>query len=143
MVGRTVVDVDDLEAAALVEMFHQFANQRSDICCLVAHGNNDRDCRRGLARGAFSHPLPFRGAVRIVRDAVAAMSSRTTLLRRAKEGPGIGVIGGSGLAVNASRRDANQPRIRSAPTVPAIAPASTSLGKCAVTITRLTAITTA
>src|SRR6516165_9745672 len=146
-VGRAVVDVDDLKADVLAECGRDLVDQRGDVTGLVAHRNNDRNSRRGCACKRFAHDLTGmpRHASRLgsARASYGAISCRATLLMRASEGPGNGRTTPSLPSTKASPRAAYQSRTNSAPTTPTIAPTMTSLGKCAVSTTRLTAMTTA
>src|SRR5215469_8218869 len=147
-VGRAVVDVDDLKADVLAECGRDLVDQRGDVTGLVAHRNDDRNSRRGCACKRFAHGLSDMAASRTshlgsARASYGAISCRATLLMRASEGPGNGRTTLSLPSTKASPRAAYQSRTNSAPTTPTMAPTMTSLGKCAVSTTRLTAMTTA
>src|SRR6266516_3205434 len=147
-VGRAVIDVDELESEILVERGGDLVNQRRDIIGFVAHRNDDGNGRRGGACKNFAHDLPDMAARRptcILPGAsfYGAISCPATLLMRANEGPGPGRTVPSAQSTKASRRAAYQSRTNSAPITPTTAPTMTSLGKCAVSTTRLTAMRTA
>src|SRR6516162_6911018 len=148
-VGRAVVDVDDLKAAVLAERGRDLVDQGGDVAGLVPHRNDDRNSWHLPACKRFAHGLPDMAASRpprglgIARASYGAISARATLLMRVSEGPGIGRTVPSAPTTKASPRAAYQSRTNSAPTTPATAPTMTSLGKCAVSTTRLTPMTTA
>src|SRR5208337_3112022 len=61
-VARAIVDVDDLEAHALVEVRGDFGDKRSNVAGLVAHRNNDGN--RGRPAGGWFAHLNFPSARR-------------------------------------------------------------------------------
>src|SRR5262245_16214588 len=147
-IGRSVIDVDELESEILVEHGGDFVDQRRDVVRFVAHRNDDGNSGRGGACKNFAHDLPDMAArppTCILPGAsfYGAISCRATLLMRANEGPGQGRTVPSAQSTKASPRAAYQSRTKSTPITPTTAPTMTSLGKCALSTTRLTAMRTA
>src|SRR5712691_2532014 len=142
-IGRAVVDVDDLERQALAERHSDLGNQRRNVAALVPHRDDDGNGRPGFAFALFAHDDWTRSLGGMARASYGATSCRATLLTRAKDGPGSARQVPSAPGTKPSRRAASHSRTSRAPTRPKTAPASTSLGWCAVSATRLTAIVTA
>src|SRR5262249_5705424 len=144
-VVRAVVDVDELEIDVLGEGRRDLVDERRDVVGFVAYRHDHGNSRRGGAFQRFAHDLP--GAAADLHLAASASYGATscpaTLLMRANDGPGHGRTTPSAPITKASRRAAYQSRTTSAPSAPATAPTMTSLGKCAVSTTRLMAMSTA
>src|SRR5262245_15768870 len=135
-IRRTVVDVNDLIRPALAERADDFRNQRRDVFRLVTNRHNDGNgdrisvgrCQIGTRLVGWGGPGTGRvgpsGGVRFY----GAKAPRATLLRRPDEGPTSDTMLPSRWIANPSRRAANQYRTNTVPTIPTIAPATTSLG---------------
>src|ERR1700722_1887724 len=140
-VGRSVVDIDDLEPCERRHGARDFADQRRDVSRLVTHGHDDRNTRRGA--GLWCIGIGHR-SVRLCPPAFyGPISVRATLLIRPGDGPGRAFTSPSRVTTKPRRRSANQSRTHHAPSAPTAAPAITSLTKCALTAIRLAAMSSA
>src|ERR1051325_1650952 len=135
-VGRAVVHEHEFERPAAVQRGRDLVGERPDVLGFVAHRNHHRNGGRRPGQGLG---IGHRNPVSSPRSYRPTSLAATDLMRR-HDGPGLARTEPSICGTKASPREAYQLRTRMAPKPPTKAAATTSLTKCAVMTTRLSAM---